>query len=126
MMTQNWIFRLCTEAEWAEFRRDGTYDGGAADRADGFVHFSTAAQIAATAARHYPAVGSLVLLAVDAGALGPDLRWEESRGGALFPHLYASLPLAAVRAARVMPDRDFGFLDHASQPTEADGWTCIR
>jgi len=126
MMTHDWIYRLCTEAEWAAFRADGVYAGGETDRKDGFIHFSAAAQIAATAARHYPAEGTLVLLAVAAAPLGDALRWEESRGGALFPHLYAELPLAAVRAARAMPDRDFGFLDTATQPMEADGWTFTR
>ncbi|WP_420792967.1 DUF952 domain-containing protein [Oleispirillum naphthae] len=125
MMERDWIFRLCTEAEWAGFRIGGVYAGGEADRRDGFIHFSTAAQIAATAARHYAAGGVLVLLAVAAAPLGEALKWEESRGGALFPHLYAPLPLAAVRAVRTLPDRDFGFLDAADQPTEADGWTFI-
>ncbi len=62
-------------------------------------------------------------MAVDAASLGAALRWEKSRGGALFPHLYGPLPLSAARAWRVMQDRDFGFLGGAAQPMETDGWT---
>jgi uncharacterized protein (DUF952 family) len=67
------------------------------DLADGFIHFSTAAQVRETAARHFAGQTGLVLIAVEAGALGSFLRWEPSRGGDLFPHLYGPLPLAAVR-----------------------------
>jgi uncharacterized protein (DUF952 family) len=118
-----WIFRLCLPGEWSAFRRDGVFSGNDGDRRDGFLHFSAAAQVAATAARHYPAEGPLVLMAVDAASLGAALRWEKSRGGALFPHLYGPLPLSAARAWRVMQDRDFGFLGGAAQPMETDGWT---
>ena len=73
------------------------FAGATVDHADGFIHFSTAAQVAETAARHFAAEPDLVLVAVDADALGADLRYEPSRGGALFPHLYGTLPLSAVR-----------------------------
>ncbi len=121
-----WIFRLCLPGEWSAFRESGSFSGNDGDRRDGFVHFSAAPQVAGTAARHYPAEGPLVLMAVDAVVLGDALRWEESRGGALFPHLYGILPLSAVRAWRELAGRDFGFLDGEVQPTEAAGWTCIR
>ena len=67
-------------------------------------HFSTAAQLADTAAKHFAGVSGLVLIAVDAEALPPHLKWELSRGGALFPHLYGALPLSAVRWARPLAD----------------------
>jgi uncharacterized protein (DUF952 family) len=120
-----WIFRLCQPEEWSAFRESGAYSGNDGDRRDGFVHFSAAAQVAGTAARHYPAAGPLVLMAIRAEALSDALRWEESRGGARFPHLYGILPLSAVAAWRVLSDRDFSFLDDGSQPTEALGWTFI-
>jgi len=78
--------------------------GGAPDdRSDGFLHFSTADQIVESAARHKAGQSDLVLLAVDAGRLGAALRWETSRGGALFPHLYGDLPVTAVLWAKSLP-----------------------
>ncbi len=74
--------------------------GTLADERDGFIHFSTAAQLAETAAKHIAGLSDLILVAVDAEALAPQLKWETSRGGELFPHLYAALPLAAVRWTR--------------------------
>src|SRR5258707_15018628 len=73
------------------------------DRADGFMHFSTAGQIVESAARHRAGQDGLVLLAVDPAALGPDLKWESARGGALFSHLYAALPVHALTLARPLP-----------------------
>jgi uncharacterized protein (DUF952 family) len=73
------------------------------DLADGYIHFSTAAQARETAAKHFAGQADLVLVAVDAGALGTALRWEPSRGGQLFPHLYAELPMAAVRWVKPLP-----------------------
>ena len=77
-------------------RSPGAFDGSAADARDGFIHFSTAAQVQETAARHFAGQSDLLLVAVAAERLGDALRWEPSRGGALFPHLYAPLPLGAV------------------------------
>jgi uncharacterized protein (DUF952 family) len=79
------------------------YRGSAVDRRDGFIHFSTAAQAAETAARHFAGQHDLLLIAVDADALGARLKWEPSRGGALFPHLYGELPLSAVRRVDPLP-----------------------
>jgi uncharacterized protein (DUF952 family) len=78
------------------------------DARDGFIHFSTAAQVAETAAKHFAGATDLMLVAVDADALGPALKWERSRGGALFPHLYAALPVSAVRWARPLPEEADG------------------
>lgn len=121
-----WIFRLSPVADWERFRETGRFDGSAADRADGFIHFSAAAQVAATALRHYAEAGPLVLLAVAAEPLGDALAWEPSRGGALFPHLYADLRLDQVAAVRVVDGRDFAFLARCPQPSETEAWTFIR
>ncbi len=97
------IFKICGEAEWRTAERQDVYRGSPVDERDGFIHFSTAAQLAETAAKHFAAREDLLLIAVEAEALGPDLRFEPSRGGALFPHLYGGLPLAAVRFVEAMP-----------------------
>jgi uncharacterized protein (DUF952 family) len=82
----------------------GCYDGSAVDRRDGFIHLSDRDQVVETAARHFAGQTGLTLLAVDPDRLGDDLRWETSRGGALFPHLYAPLPTHAVVAVHAVPD----------------------
>jgi len=91
------IYKICTAAEWREAEREGRYRGSAADHKDGFIHFSTAEQAAETAAKWFAGQRDLVLVAVDGDELGDGLRWEPSRGGALFPHLYGDLPLKAVQ-----------------------------
>ena len=88
------IYKICTAAEWREAEQAGVYRGSAVDHRDGFIHFSTAEQAAETAAKWFAGQRDLVLVAVDADALGDRLKWEPSRGGALFPHLYGELPLA--------------------------------
>jgi uncharacterized protein (DUF952 family) len=97
------IYKICPEGLWREAEAKGRFDGAPVDRADGFIHFSTADQVAETAARHFAGQDRLLLIAVDAGALGEALRYEHSRGGALFPHLYAPLQLSAVSWARPLP-----------------------
>jgi len=91
------IYKLCGTAEWAQAERNGEFRGSAVDLAEGYIHFSTASQVAETAAKHFAGMSDLVLVAVGAEGLGDALKWETSRGGALFPHLYRPLPLAAVR-----------------------------
>ena len=98
------IYKICEQALWRAAESDGQFLGTEADERDGFIHFSTAAQLAETAAKHFAQKSDLVLVAVDAEALGLWLIWESSRGGELFPHLYAPLPLSAVRWARPLPD----------------------
>lgn len=90
------IFKICRASEWEEAERSGSFRGSPVDLRDGYIHFSTAEQVAETAARHFAGVAGLKLLAADADALGRALRWEPSRGGALFPHLYGELPVAQV------------------------------
>lgn len=97
------IYKICPEKLWREAQAAGRFDGAGIDLADGFIHFSTAGQAAETAARHFAGQDGLVLVAVDAGALGDVLKYEASRGGALFPHLYAPMPLSAVKWVRPLP-----------------------
>jgi uncharacterized protein (DUF952 family) len=102
------IYKICERAAWQEAERDGIYRGSAVDRHDGFIHFSTAAQVAETAAKHFAGQKDLMLIAVDAAGLGPGLKWEASRGGDLFPHLYAALPIKPVLWARPLADEADG------------------
>ena len=81
------IYKVCDAAEWTEASRIGTFAGSDVDRRDGFIHFSTRDEVAETAARYFSDLDDLVLVMVDADALGPRLKWEPARGGALFPHL---------------------------------------
>jgi uncharacterized protein (DUF952 family) len=97
------IYKICPAALWRAAERAGVFPGSEVDRRDGFIHFSTAAQAAETAARHFAGQRDLVLIAVEAAALGPRLKWEPSRGGALFPHLYGALDLTAVRRVDPLP-----------------------
>lgn len=97
------IYKICPAALWREAEAAGVFRGAPVDLADGFIHFSTAAQVVETAAKHFAGQRDLVLVAVEAGRLGGALRWEPSRGGALFPHLHAALPLSAVRWVKPLP-----------------------
>jgi len=90
------IFKILRADEWAALKARGQTPGAPVDLADGYVHFSTAEQAPETAARHFAGAEGLVLLALEADTLGPALKWEPSRGGALFPHLYGPLRLADV------------------------------
>ncbi len=97
------IYKITPETAWRAAETAGVFDGAPVDRADGYIHFSTAAQARETAARHFAGQAGLLPVAVEAEALGPALRWEPSRGGALFPHLYGPLPMSAVRAVVALP-----------------------
>jgi uncharacterized protein (DUF952 family) len=97
------IYKIVATEEWAEAQAAGAFTGAAVDRADGFIHFSTAEQAPETAAKWFAGRDDLTLVAIDADALGDALRWEPSRGGALFPHLYAGLPMSAVVWSRLLP-----------------------
>ena len=94
------IYKICPARLWHEAESAGIFRGAGVDLADGFIHFSTAETVRETAERHFSGVADLVLVAVDDLGLGPELRYEPSRGGALFPHLYGPLdPAAALRVA---------------------------
>jgi uncharacterized protein (DUF952 family) len=97
------IYKICPETMWREAIETGTFAGAPVDLADGYIHFSTAAQARETAAKHFSGQDGLVLVAVEADRLGAALRYEVSRGGALFPHLYAPLDPAAALWVRPLP-----------------------
>jgi uncharacterized protein (DUF952 family) len=108
------VYKILRDAEWREFEVAGETAGTPVDLADGFIHLSAADQVAGTAAKHFAGEDGLVLLECDADALGPELRWEPSRGGALFPHLYRNLtradvieilPLPCGRGGHLLPER---------------------
>ena len=97
------IYKILPAALWRDAQRDGVFRGSPIDIKDGFIHFSTAEQAIETAAKHFAGEHDLVLLRVDAARLGKRLKWEPSRGGALFPHLYGDLALAAVIRVDPLP-----------------------
>ncbi|HKU08072.1 MAG TPA: DUF952 domain-containing protein [Bradyrhizobium sp.] len=92
------IYKICPASAWREAERQGVYRGSPDDHRDGYIHLSTAAQVAETARKHFFGQTGLILVAVDADALGDFLRWEPSRNDELFPHLYGELDLGAVTA----------------------------
>ena len=98
------IYKICERALWEDAQAGRAFAGNAADLRDGFIHFSTGAQLAGTAAKHFAGATDLLLIAVDAAVLGAQLKWEPSRGGELFPHLYGVLPLSAVRGSVPLAD----------------------
>jgi uncharacterized protein (DUF952 family) len=103
-MTATTIYKICPVSLWQASQEAGIFAGAPVDHADGFIHFSTAAQAPETARRHFAGQGDLLLLRVSVAALaGHDLRFEASRGGDLFPHLYGPLPLAAVSRIDPLP-----------------------
>ncbi len=97
------IYKIFRRPEWDAFRHAGETAGAPVDLADGFIHFSTGAQVAETAAKHFATESDLVLVAARAEDLGPALRWEPSRGGALFPHLYRNMTLSDVVWDKSLP-----------------------
>ena len=97
------IYKIFRADEWSTLQADGVTDGAPIDVADGYVHFSTAEQAQETAAKHFAGEEGLVLLALQAEALGDDLKWEPSRGGQLFPHLYRALRIEDVLWDRPLP-----------------------
>lgn len=97
------IFKICPQALWREAEAKRRFEGAPVDLQDGYIHFSTQHQMRETAARHFADQDDLVLVAVDDEALGAALRYEPSRGGDLFPHLYDVLPLSAVAWVRPLP-----------------------
>jgi uncharacterized protein (DUF952 family) len=105
------IYKICPASAWREAERRGAFSGSADDLRDGFIHFSTASQVAETAKKHFFGQIGLFLIAVDADALGDSLRWEPSRNDELFPHLYGELDLGAVTAVLEMRTRSDGTHD---------------
>ena len=97
------IYKVCPIAEWNAAQNETIYPGSEVDKCDGFIHFSTPGQVRETVRRHFKGQSDLVLLTVAADLLGPALRWEPSRGGDLFPHLYGPMPTAAVTRVDPLP-----------------------
>ena len=97
------IYKICPEALWREAEKAGRFEGAPVDLADGFIHFSTADQVEETAAKHFAGQTGLLLIVIDGQRLGDALKYEPSRGGALFPHLYGPLDLTAVMWVKQLP-----------------------
>ena len=97
------IYKICDAVQWRQAERCGAFQGAGIDAQDGYIHLSGPGQVAETAAKHFAGLAGLVLVAIDAAALGAALKWERSRGGALFPHLYGALALDAVLWAKPLP-----------------------
>ncbi|PZU60103.1 MAG: DUF952 domain-containing protein [Sphingobium sp.] len=95
-MSELFAYKILTRAQWESLRAEGRFAGAPVDIADGYIHMSTRAQAAETAAKHFAGQDDLILAMVDLAALGDGVKWEPSRGGQLFPHLYGDLPLSAV------------------------------
>lgn len=100
------IYKIISAPEWRAAEAEGVFHGAAIDLADGYIHFSTAEQAEETAAKHFAGRTDLLLVGIDAEKLGDALKWEVSRGGALFPHLYAPLAFDAVARVSPLPLRD--------------------
>jgi len=116
-MSEAFIYHMCREEEWRAAEAAGNYPGSSQDVADGFIHFSTAAQVRESAAKHRAGQDGLLLLSVDPAPLGGVLKWEPSRGGLLFPHLYGPLPVECARRVDPLPLGPDGlhlFPDHVS------------
>ncbi len=97
------VYKICTAAAWAQALTTGHFTGSADDQRDGFIHLSKATQLVGTATRHFRGQRDLVLVALAADPLGAALKWEPSRGGALFPHLYGPLDVAATLGVQPLP-----------------------
>ncbi len=96
-------YKIVTAADWQSATRGGNFTGSTDDRRDGFIHLSTASQVRETAARHFSAQSGLIVAAIDLAVVADILKWEASRGGALFPHLYGPLPMTAVLWSKPLP-----------------------
>ncbi|MBX9711594.1 MAG: DUF952 domain-containing protein [Xanthobacteraceae bacterium] len=102
------IYKICPAPAWREAERRGSFAGSTDDERDGFIHFSTAAQVEGTLARHFAGQADLFVVAVEADTLGDALKWEPSRGGDLFPHLYGDLDPHAAHSITALTLREDG------------------
>lgn len=97
------IYKICSFAEWGNAKVKGVFEGSEVDLKDGYIHFSTAQQVRETAARHFSGKDDLVLISVHVASLGQSLKWETSRGGDLFPHLYGALSITSALSVKPLP-----------------------
>ena len=102
-MTTQIAYKILTADQWSQFQADGIFAGAAVDVADGYIHLSTADQVAETLAKHFAGQDGLIIAEVDLGVLGDSVKWEVSRGGALFPHIYGVLGMDAVTGVNLLP-----------------------
>jgi uncharacterized protein (DUF952 family) len=93
-------FKIFEASQWKQFQADGVFNGAPVDIADGYIHLSTSEQVAGTIDKHFAGHDDLVIAKIDLTVLGDSVRWEVSRGGALFPHIYGALPMTAVLGTR--------------------------
>src|SRR3546814_17457749 len=101
-MAELFAYKILTREQWDTLRADGVFEGAPVDLADGYIHLSTQAQTAETVTKHFAGQDDLILAMVDLAAVGDKVKWEVSRGGQLFPHLYGPLPLSAVVTKAVL------------------------
>ena len=101
-MAELFAYKILTRDQWEAFRADGVFEGAPVDLADGFIHLSAKSQTAETVTKHFAGQDDLILAMVDLAALGGNVKWEPSRGGQLFPHLYGPLPMSAVVTKAVL------------------------
>ena len=101
------VYKICSKTVWEEIRKLASWTGSPHDLQDGFIHFSTESQLPGTLLKHYAGQSELMLLSIDSVALGDALKWEPSRGGDLFPHLYGALRISTVVAARELTPEDW-------------------
>ena len=102
-MTERLVYKICPRHDWDDAVKRGRFDGSVVDRRDGYIHLSDDSQVVETAARHFSGQADLVLVAFEESNLGQALRWEPSRGGALFPHYYGPLPTSAALWVEPLP-----------------------
>ncbi|MEM7454071.1 MAG: DUF952 domain-containing protein [Planctomycetota bacterium] len=103
------VYKIAEAPAWKKAEAAGEFVGAPIDLEDGFIHFSAADQVVETAQKHFAGKSELLLVAVNSNKLGADLKWEPSRGGSLFPHLYANLPMTAVIWVKPLPQLGDGF-----------------
>lgn len=101
-MSELFAFKILTREQWNQWRADGDFTGAPVDLADGYIHLSAREQVMETAQKHFAEQDDLILAMIDLAALGDTVKWEPSRGGALFPHVYGALPMSAVTTKAVL------------------------
>jgi uncharacterized protein (DUF952 family) len=115
-MSEQTLYKVVPRPIWTEAEHAGEFTGSGIDLTDGFIHLSTASQVIETVQKHFAGQQNLLLISIDAGKIAEDLKWEPSRGGALFPHVYGTIPIDAVRATHPLPINSNG--EHQFPPLQ--------